>query len=135
MMERLTIRNSDGSVSQPINLDWDGALRKLAAYEDTGLTPEQVKAQKWISVKDGLPENEEDDVLIYCREIEHYGLHKEKRKAYHAIYKGAYDGDRWYTNWCYGCKYIEDANAEYPDEEIIVTHWMPLPEPPKEAQK
>ena len=44
MMERLTIRNSDGSVSQPINLDWDGALRKLAAYEDTGLTPERVKA-------------------------------------------------------------------------------------------
>ena len=135
MMERLTIRNSDGGVSQPINLDWDGALRKLAAYEDTGLTPEQVKAQQWISVKDRLPDNEEDDVLIYCREIEHYGLHKEKRKAYHAIYKGAYDGDRWYTNWCYGCKYIEDTNAEYPDEEITVTHWMPLPEPPKEAQK
>ena len=41
MMGRLTIRNSDGSVSQPINLDWDGALRKLAAYEDTGLTPER----------------------------------------------------------------------------------------------
>ena len=90
---------------------------------------------QWISVKDGLPENEEDDVLIYCREIEHYGLHKEKRKAYHAIYKGAYDGDRWYTNWCYGCKYIEDVNVEWPDEEISVTHWMPLPEPPKEAQE
>ena len=44
MMERLTIRNSDGSVSQPINLDWDGALRKLAAYEDTGLTPEDLKS-------------------------------------------------------------------------------------------
>jgi hypothetical protein len=33
---------------------------KLFAYEDTGLTPEQVKAQQWISVKDRLPENEED---------------------------------------------------------------------------
>ena len=88
---------------------------------------------QWISVKDGLPENEEDDVLIYCRETEHYGLHKEKRKVYHAIYKGAYDGDRWYTSWCYGCKYIEDVNVEWPDEEISVTHWMPLPEPPAEA--
>ena len=31
---RLTIRNSDGTVSQPMNLDWAGALEKLAAYED-----------------------------------------------------------------------------------------------------
>lgn len=101
----------------------------LAAY---GMAVAALRAQQWISVKDRLPENEEDDVLIYCRETEHYGLHKEKRKAYHAIYKGAYDGDRWYTNWCHGCKYIEDVNAEWLDEEITVTHWMPLPEPPKE---
>lgn len=33
-MERLTIRNSDGSVSQPSNLKWAEALEKLAAYED-----------------------------------------------------------------------------------------------------
>lgn len=31
---RLTIRNSDGTVSQPMNLDWCAALEKLAAYED-----------------------------------------------------------------------------------------------------
>lgn len=31
---RLTIRNSDGTVSQPMNLDWSAALEKLAAYED-----------------------------------------------------------------------------------------------------
>lgn len=42
-MERLTIRNSDGSVSQPIRLNWADALFKLAAYEDSGLTPEQVQ--------------------------------------------------------------------------------------------
>ena len=41
-MERLTIRNSDGSVSQPTNLNWAAALERLAAYEDTGLTPEEV---------------------------------------------------------------------------------------------
>lgn len=39
---RLTIRNSDGTVSQPMNLDWSAALEKLAAYEDTGLTPEDI---------------------------------------------------------------------------------------------
>ena len=31
---RLTIRNSDGTVSQPMNLDWSAALEKLATYED-----------------------------------------------------------------------------------------------------
>ena len=33
-MERLTIRNSDGSVSQPMTLKWAEALERLAAYED-----------------------------------------------------------------------------------------------------
>ena len=32
-MERLTIRNSDGSVSQPTGLNWAAALERLAAYE------------------------------------------------------------------------------------------------------
>lgn len=39
-MDRLTMRNSDGSVSQPLNLDWAAALERLALYEDTGLDPE-----------------------------------------------------------------------------------------------
>lgn len=30
-MERLTIRNSDGSVSQPTGLNWAAALERLAA--------------------------------------------------------------------------------------------------------
>lgn len=41
-MKRLTIRNSDGSVSQPTDLNWAAALEKLAAYEDTWLEPEEV---------------------------------------------------------------------------------------------
>lgn len=32
--KRLTIRNSDGSVSQPLDLDWSAALHKLASFED-----------------------------------------------------------------------------------------------------
>ena len=42
-MDRLTIRNRDGSVSQPTDLRWVEALEKLAAYEDTGLSPEEIK--------------------------------------------------------------------------------------------
>ena len=33
-MKRLTIRNSDGTVSQPTNLRWADALDRLAYYED-----------------------------------------------------------------------------------------------------
>lgn len=40
---RLTIRNSDGTVSQPMNLNWSAALEKLAAYEDTGLEPDDIR--------------------------------------------------------------------------------------------
>ena len=46
MMKRLTIRNSDGSVSQPTDLNWAAALEKLAAYEDTELEPEEVRGIK-----------------------------------------------------------------------------------------
>lgn len=47
-MNRLTIRNSDGSVSQPTDLRWDIALERLAAYEETGLTPEQIRRYKFL---------------------------------------------------------------------------------------
>lgn len=42
-MKRMTIRNPDGTVSQPTDLKWAEALERLAAYEDSGLTPGQVR--------------------------------------------------------------------------------------------
>ena len=42
MAKRLTIRNSDGSVSQPTDLKWAEALEKLADCEDSRLTPAEV---------------------------------------------------------------------------------------------
>ena len=55
-MERLTIRNSDGSVSQPTGLNWAAALERLAAYEDTGLEPRQTRSTQllWRSKDCGL---------------------------------------------------------------------------------
>ena len=41
-MERMTIRNSDGSVSQLTDLKLAEALEKLADYEDNGMTPVEV---------------------------------------------------------------------------------------------
>lgn len=41
-MKRMTIRNSDWTVSQPTNLNWENVLYRLTAYEDTGLEPEEI---------------------------------------------------------------------------------------------
>ena len=55
-MERLTIRNSDGSVSQPTGLNWAEALDRLAAYEGTELTPEEVLSMsgEWCAMMSAL---------------------------------------------------------------------------------
>ena len=62
-MERLTIRNSDGSVSQPTGLNWSEALERLAAYEDTGLEPESVEAIKLSMMGKAISEITEFDGL------------------------------------------------------------------------
>ena len=43
-MKRLTIRNSDGSVSQPTNSTFEKVFIRLAEYEDTGLEPVEIKS-------------------------------------------------------------------------------------------
>lgn len=45
-MERLTIRNSDGSVSQPTHSTFEKVFNRLAEYEDTCLPPEICKEYK-----------------------------------------------------------------------------------------
>lgn len=42
-MERLTMRNSDGSVSQPTRTSVEAVFYRLADYEDIGLTPEEIR--------------------------------------------------------------------------------------------
>lgn len=86
---------------------------------------------EWVSVKDKLPKDDHE-VLVYTEEIETYGRHGEHKKVYHDIYRGCFDGTEWYTSYCYGCEYIYKMNEKYPSEHIEVTHWMLLPEPPKE---
>ena len=86
----------------------------------------------WISVKERLP-NEEDDVLILVREIEHYGRHHEKREVYYWQFVGWRVDEKWATTYCHGFRYIDDENKKEPRCEHEVTHWMPLPEPPEEG--
>lgn len=80
----------------------------------------------WISVKDKLPEDDQE-VILCTRETETYGKHREKKKIYKNIYIGYFDGYEWLTSYCHGCEYIFRMNEKYPNETIEVTHWMPLP--------
>lgn len=81
-MDRLTIRNSDGAWDVPLRNDDDGTyipsqeiIDRLAAYEDTGLEPEEVESAKKIAARLALadyPHNfqgERSDIASYMRWI------------------------------------------------------------------
>ena len=79
-------------------------------------------AVKWISVKDRLPEVVDSYlVVVKCK----YDWEKEYSidtdVATYNPYEKAYIDDCWntYNDWDEGQQYLH------------VTHWMPLPEPPK----
>ena len=75
----------------------------------------EAQAPKWISVEERLPETK--------LAVLGYGLRSAKYNEYdpfpavHVVYTRGED-EGWFTFW----------NNEY----VSVTHWMPLPEPPKE---
>ena len=70
-----------------------------------------VTVQEWISVKDRLPE-EEERVLIYTKtNITNYGTYTKRYGAYRKEGFICQDGFMWLNT---------------------ASHWMPLPEPPKE---
>lgn len=91
---------------------FENAVERLAAYEDTGLEPEQVEAlkrQKWIPCSERLPE-EKQRVLFWVESNE---------AAYTGFY--SYTG-RQGAHWFMGGK-----------SNYAVKFWMPLPEPPEEG--
>ena len=58
-MKRLTIRNSDGTVSQPTTTSIEALFYRLAAYEDTGLEPEEIKTMIDASMEKAIAEIKE----------------------------------------------------------------------------
>ena len=64
-----------------------------------------VTVQEWVSVKDGLPKNGKEGVLI-------------------ALRWGEVD-----IGWCEDGRWDSEFVNEYEDGEV--THWMPIPQPPK----
>ena len=102
-------QEENGCKGCPIALAFD----RLAAYEDTGLTPEEVQQMRWISVEERLPGDSDGAVLLtnektviigYRNQL--FGLDGQYEIFAPAIKKGG--------------GYMQ------------VTHWMPLPKLPKE---
>ena len=115
---------------QQLEHSWDelfGTAKQLERERDAA-----VEAQpKWISVEERLPDDLEE-VLILVKETEFYGQYKEFSKSYFCQYIGCVDDGEWFTVWCHGHRYIKDTAKEPYADKFEVTHWMPLPEAPKE---
>ena len=115
-------------------------LGRLAGFEDAIKVVEATLAvdaepvRQWISVKDRLPEDLEE-VLILVKETEFYGQYKEFSKSYFCQYIGCVDDGEWFTVWCHGHRYIKDTAAEPYSDKLEVTHWMTLPELPQDIVK
>ena len=109
-MKRLTIRNSDGSVSQPVDMKWSEALERLAAYEDMELEPEQLRV--WIPTAEQLL-NVGELVLI----VRHSNTGESVRVEPAVL--------RPNGTWkAIGHKF----------QQTNVSHWMPMPVPPQEGE-
>ena len=144
MGERLTNRTNDGhaylvnvkddeqeveckskNTAQCILDSWE----RLAAYEDTGLTPEEVAALKeqtrWIPCSERLPEYDPN------KGANAYWVAKKTRNGEWQIKIALY------SDYGYAASVDIPENVTWRDYDFCqitnVAYWMPLPEAPKEA--
>ena len=115
LIERL--QNWDG-IKPDREIDYAiGGLKALQAENDR--LKEEVQQTRWIPVEERLPVVQDRYIVTACDEGCPYG-------------EGI-----WYStvvvvaDYYKGCWTWDDYRCEY-DISDIVTHWMPLPQPPKE---
>lgn len=92
--------------SSPCPIVTQEIIDRLAAYEDTGFTPEEVQQMRLIPVEERLPE-EKQRVIVRCERV------------------GTSVGWILWGNWM----------TDIGPGAGKVTHWMPLPKAPKEEKK
>ena len=104
-------------------------LEKLAAEKDE-------KKPEWISVKDRPPEEAEPVNVTWVnhRPAPYYSKNKNVEQTATAVYFGG--KWYWYSVICVDILREYGRNeADLLHEDIEITHWMPLPEPPKEDER
>ena len=82
-----------------------------------GLT-EREQAEGWISVKDRLPEMTDGFGFISNKVLVAQGVNDKQINF----------------GWRRGCEWVASYMIPFARQELI-THWMPLPEPPKEDKE
>ena len=82
---------------------------------------------EWITVKEKLPEEKDSgfsaDVLILVKEQDGDFTWEDVYSGYY-LYDAVSDETGWWAQMPQNCQQVK--------ERFSVTHWMPLPEPPKE---
>ena len=103
------------------------AAQQLAAYEDTGLAPEEVQQMRWIPVEERLPE-EQGQYIVFV-----------DGKVTTDFYWVCEDIKWWLSyNGGFNALYIDPYSSKPKREPPYprVTHWMPLPpSPPAKGEK
>lgn len=118
LIDALKKARADGSWNTLSDLSHKAAnaLEQLQAENDR--LKEEVQQMRWIPVEERLPE-ENVTVLAFNADphAEKYVLARYRTVVYLGCYWCQFDQE--YDSWCASC--------------WKVTHWMPLPQPPKEA--
>ena len=85
----------------------------------------------WISVDERLPEFE----FGYCLAVRHYHSTPDSPHTCYSFFTRDRDHARKYAK-CYSRKIQGKLSVHFSVAEsgFVVTHWMPLPEPPKKPE-
>jgi len=109
--------------SCPYNDGVDENVECKQRWADDALSLLKAQEPGWISVKDRLPELNKEVMVYAVGKIEGFtGRHAYAlcdRFVQH-VFPSSPGHERWSTPW------------EYFHTDYEITHWMPLPEPPKE---
>ena len=108
------------TVVSPKEVLCDGEVLVSTSRVADHLIANGVTVQEWISVKDGMPEN---DYGKHWKERRHYLVRLQNGMMVVARY--GYKDYGWWID-SHDCVLDKERYRE-------VTHWMPLPQPPKGA--
>ena len=87
---------------------------------------------EWISVKKDLPKNSRSVFILEMDAINDYAFPYRYEDA---VEKGFYENGQWFYEWWDDDRYEKAEKHKAGDFKANdVTHWMPLPEPPKEEK-